>query len=293
MTDNISIFDTNSPNDADEATVLVPAGRSENPCLDEGHLAVFKSCYLEPISLPSGKRTEGKPPREWYAGGPDIKPAATLDRFGSGVNRSRLIEMQADDAIPTLDLCIAVLAWGGMHGSNRNHLFKRSIQPWLDVAKQVRAGRLTRETAFDSFAALNQDRSLVGMGPAYYTKLIYFLMPREDTNPLGYIMDQWLGCSVNLICAQEVVRMESSLTWTYAGQGQRQQAVRKASSRVSPLNTGEQYGRFCSAVELVAERMGGDWSPDAVELALMSRGGGRPAPWRKYVMENRLLSLCR
>ncbi len=293
MTVSISVLEHDSATDADEAATFVSVAPLKTLSLDDDHLAVFGSCYPEPLALTSGSKTEGKAPREWYAGGPDTKPAANLARFGHGVNRAKLVEMQADETISTLDLCIAILAWGGMHGSNRTHLFKRPIGPWLDVAERVRAGRLTRIAAFDGFAALNHDGSLVGMGPAYYTKLIYFLMPRDGAKPIGYIMDQWLGCSVNLICAEEVVRMENSVTWTYAGRGKSKQAVRKASSRVSPLNTGEQYERFCRTVELVAERMGRDWSPDAAELALMSRGGSHPAPWRKYVVEHRLLSLCR
>ena len=292
VTVSISTLEHDSATDADEAAVFVPAAPSKTLSLDDDHFAVFRSCYPEPLALPSGSKTEGKAPREWYAGGPDTKPAANLTQFGLGVNRAKLIEMQADQTIPTLDLCIAILAWGGMHGSNRTHLFKRSVERWLHVAERVRAGRLTREKAFDAFAELNHDRSLMGMGPAYYTKLIYFLMPRGGAKPIGYIMDQWLGCSVNLICVQEVVRMETNVTWTSTGRGKTKLAVRKASSRVSPLNTGEQYERFCRTVESVAERMGREWSPDAAELALMSRGGSRPAPWRKYVVENRLLSLC-
>lgn len=292
MTVSISAHEHDSATDADEAAVFVPAAPSKTLSLDDDHFAVFRSCYPEPLALPSGSKTEGKAPREWYAGGPDTKPAANLTQFGLGVNRAKLIEMQADVTIPTLDLCIAILAWGGMHGSNRTHLFKRSVERWLDVAERVRAGRLTRETAFDAFAELNHDRSMMGMGPAYYTKLIYFLMPRGGAKPIGYIMDQWLGCSVNLICAQEVVRMETSVTWTYVGRGKSKRAVRKASSRVSPLNTSEQYDRFCRTVESVAECMDGDWSPDAAELALMSRGGSRPAPWRAYVVKHRLANFC-
>jgi hypothetical protein len=292
VTVSISALEHDSAINADEATVFVPAAPSNTLSLDDDHFAVFRSCYPEPLALPSGSKAEGKAPREWYAGGPETKPAAALTQFGLGVNRAKLIEMRADATIPTLDLCIAILAWGGMHGSNRTHLFKCSVERWLDVAERVRAGRLTREAAFDAFAQLNHDRFLIGMGPAYYTKLIYFLMPRGGAKPIGYIMDQWLGCSVNLICAQEVVRMETNVTWTSTGRGKNKLAVRKVSSRVSPLNTGEHYDRFCRTVESVAERMGREWSPDAAELALMSRGGSRPAPWRKYVVENRLFSLC-
>lgn len=292
MTVSIPSLEHDNQTVAGEAATFLIAAPSDTLKLDESHFSFFRSCYFEPIALPSGSQEEGNAALEWYASGPNTKPAANLHHFKHKVNRSKLLKIQADVTIPTLDLCIAILAWGGMHRSNRTHLFNRPIGPWLDVAESVRAGQHTREAAFNGFAALNHDRSLVGMGPAYYTKLIYFLMPRHSPKPVGYIMDQWLGCSVNLICGQEVVRMDNSVTWTYAGRGQRIQAARKASSRVSPFNTGEEYDRFCRAVELVAERMGPDWSPDAAELALMSRGGGRPEAWREYVVKHRLAKLC-
>ena len=275
----------------DEAVFFLPATSTATLQLDVSHVDFFRSCYPTPQALTSGDLLEGKSPREWYAGGPAEKPVADLECFGDGLNRSGLIDLRGDRTIPTLNFCIAILAWGGMHGSNRTHLFKRAIEPWLDVAQRIRDGRLTRQVAFDAFAALNHNGSLVGMGPAYYTKLIYFLMPREGTGPVGYIMDQWLGCSVNLIYGQEVVRMDNSVIWAHHGHGLARRAVRKAGSRVSPMNTGEHYERFCYAIELLAAHMGLGWTPDTAELSLMSKGGHHPAPWRAYVVRHRLLGL--
>ena len=291
MSDFRVSLEDEAPDLADEAIVFLPATSDADLELDESHLNFFKNCYREPLALPSGKKVEGKSPKEWYGGGPEKKPSVDLECFGDGLNRSRLISLQPDLTIPTLTLCIAILAWGGMHGSNRNHLFKREIKPWLDVAKRIRAGKLTRQQAFDAFAALNHDGSLVGMGPAYYTKLIYFLMPRQDAAPIGFIMDQWLGCSVNLIYKQEVVWMDNKLFWARERRGQSPCVGRKAGSRVSPLNTGERYERFCSAIELLAEGLGLGWTPEVAELALMSRGGHQPEQWRKYVVRHRLLGL--
>lgn len=291
MTDFRPAAEDEPPNPIDEAIVFLPATSAETLRLDERHLVVFRDCYPKPQALLSGDQAEGKNPREWYAGGPAEKPIADLERFGDGLNRFGLISLHADRTIPTLDLCIAILAWGGMHGSNRNHLFKRAITPWLDIAKCIRAGQLTRQKAFDAFAKLNHDRSLVGMGPAYYTKLIYFLMPREGAGPIGYIMDQWLGCSVNLIYQQEVVWMDNRLIWAHEGRGRARRIVRKAGSSVSHLNTGEHYERFCCAVEMLAARMGPGWTPDAAELSLMSSGGHQPEPWRAHVVRHRLLGL--
>ena len=283
----MAMKDESTTKDENEGFIRLPEVAELPLDLDKEQFALFQACYPTSLDFASAGQVEGKEPRLWYAGAPEPRPAANLERFGNGVNRSQLIAMQADDMIPTLDLCIAILAWGGMHGSNRNHLFKRDVSHWLAVAKRVRAGDLTRQQAFDAFTSLNLAGRLVGMGPAYYTKLIYFLMPRGTKNAVGYIMDQWLGCSVNLICAQEVVRMDSSVSWV----SKRRRAIQQAHSRVSPLNAGHHYERFCQAVELVAQRLGAGWTADKAELALMSTGGKKPAPWRTHVVRRRLEGL--
>lgn len=283
----MAIKDNFTIGDEDMSVILAPEAAERPLDLDGEHFTLFRTWYPTPLAFASGVQTEGKEPRLWYAGGPAQRPAADLERFGNGVNRSQLIAMQANGTIPTLDLCIAILAWGGMHGSNRNHLFKRDVSSWLAMAESVRAGVLNRQQAFDAFASLNRSGTLVGMGPAYYTKLIYFLMPRSVDRPVGYIMDQWLGCSVNLICGQEVVRMDSSVSWV----SNRRRVVQQANSRVSPLNTGLHYERFCQVVELVAQQLGAGWTADTAELALMSAGGKKPATWRAHVVRHRLLGL--
>ena len=42
-----------------------------------------------------------------------------------------------------------------------------------------------------------------GIGPAFYTKLIFFLGNHE-----GLIMDQWTAKSVNLICNDKIIKFD-------------------------------------------------------------------------------------
>lgn len=274
--------------DGDEGAILMPGEANKPLRLDPTHFAFLSKCYPLPLKMASGEKNEAKNPHLWYAGGPAEKPSADLRIFDRGCNRSNLIAMRDDHGINTLDLCIAILAWGGMHGSNRDHLFKRDVSRWLAIADNIRSGALTRQQAFEAFAGLSGEDKLVGMGPAYYTKLIYFLMPRSADKPVGYIMDQWLGCSVNLICAQEVVLMDSSISWV----SNRGRIVQQAHSRVSPLNTGSHYERFCRAVEMVADQLAEGWTADTAELALMSKGGKKPDKWRAHVVRHRLLNMA-
>ena len=253
--------------------------------LSEEEFATFCD-YYPAAPDQSGGGVEGSAPGLWYGRGPSNRPDADLAQFGSGMSRSRLLQLDAD--VPTLELCIATLAWGGMRGGNRNTLFNKSPSAWLGVAERVREGQLTRGKAFDAFANVHRSGKSPGMGPAYYTKLIYFLMPRVPANPAGYIMDQWLGCSINLLFGQEVVLMNHTTTWTRQRSGKLKNDV---SSQVSPLNTSTNYERFCQALELLATRLGAGWTADQVELALLSKGGHRPAAWRKHVKGARSLTL--
>lgn len=169
----------------------------------------------------------------------------------------------------------AILAWGGMHRQHGRQLFER--QPWLEIAQSIRRGDLSRGDAYDAFADMRAKGDLPGMGPAYFTKLIFFLMPR--TKPVGYIMDQWTACSINILLDDPTaIRTDASYSWTGAS---------KLSSQyvVSDHNSSGHYERFCRTVEALARKL--KLAPDATELLLLSEGGRKPLPWREYVKQHR------
>lgn len=263
------------------------SGKNESRSISEDAFLIFRECCPVPPTLGAGG-LEGKRPDTWYAAGPTERPEADLTVFGLGWNRSLLTKFQANRDVPTLALCIAVLAWGGMHNANRNRLFSQDTAHWIAVAQRIRDGNCSRSEAFAAFAELSLRGKLAGMGPAYYTKLIYALMPRSSGQPVGYIMDQWLGCSINLLFGQDMVLMDETATWS-AGLGGGP-LLRQTTSTVSKLNTAPIYERFCRALELLADRLGPGWTPDSTELALLSRGGRHPGKWRKHVMESRGLT---
>lgn len=252
---------------------------------DAAQLRVFQEMHTAPATFAQGETSEGSTPLTWYGEGPDNRPVVDQTQLSGIFNRTRLIAMQADPGIGTLELCIAILAWGGMHRRNRDHLFKQPAEPWLKAANAIRAGELSRSQAFDAFATLCHQGAIPGMKPAYFTKLIYFLMPRGRT-PVGYIMDQWLGCSINLLCGREVVKMDHALNWHQEKRANGPE--RRLTSHVSAWNTGRDYERFCSAIETLAATMGPGWDPEATELTLMSNGGKKPGAWRAHVKRERL-----
>ncbi|WP_146101812.1 8-oxoguanine DNA glycosylase OGG fold protein [Rhodopila globiformis] len=143
--------------------------------------AKFQKCYPKPPEFTAADPPEGKSPAKWYKRGPNQRPEIGVQLLES-VNRAKLIEMQPDRSVSTHANCISILAWGGMRDSNRDHLFGKRDEGWLDVAESVRAGKLTRAKAFDEFSILRRNGgAMLGMGPAYFTKLIYFFCSFQGT----------------------------------------------------------------------------------------------------------------
>jgi hypothetical protein len=161
---------------------------------------------------------------------------------------------------------LAVLAWGGM---NRNH----GCALWACRKYQFEAGTLLqrlgelpfleRAAAYACLKELRAAGACVGMGPAYFTKLIRFLGAGD-----GYIMDQWTARSINLLFGP-IIRLERVV----------------GSWRVSDLNTAETYARYCVLIECLSARlaqMGITRTPDDVERYLFSEGRKR-GRWRNHV----------
>ena len=192
--------------------------------------------------------------------------------------RSDLFEFA--ETQPRVELvAAAILAWGGMHRQHGQKLFERD--GWLEIAKGVREGTVSRGEAYDAFAELRAKGDLPGMGPAYFTKLIFFLMPRPGTasRPVGYIMDQWTACSINILLDDPTaIRTDAMYSWA---------GPEKLGSQyvVSDHNSSDQYERFCRAVEALAMQL--ELPSDAMELLLLSEGGRNPLPWREYVKQQR------
>lgn len=199
------------------------------------------------------------------------------------LSRSCLFDMAADQSVPIDALCISILAWGGVHKNNINNAFSYSDE-WLSIPEEIRRGKLNRSQAYEAFYQLRQDKKLKGMGPAYYTKLIYFLMPRAENKPHGYIMDQWVACGVNLLAGRNVVLMDTHYWW-------KNPTERASIFTVSDANTSENYEDYCCFINGLSDEINRSsdkqYLPDEVEYCLMSKGGKSKQEWRKYVIEHR------
>lgn len=132
----------------------------------------------------------------------------------------------------------------------------------------MRASNLSRRQAYVCFRRFRRANRRCGLGPAFFTKLIFFLNRRER----GYFMDQWTGLGINLLFEPAIVDLN------VVG-GDRPAHV------VSDGNCGGHYERFCQAIECLARRTG--WPAELVEERLFCKGGQGPGPWRQYVIDHR------
>jgi len=182
------------------------------------------------------------------------------------ISRDLVFAKISDEKVTAIECVINILSWGGIRRSNALKAFENS-QIWLPICEKIRDGKLSRQEAYDNFIYLRNKSNLNGMGPAFFTKLIFYFMNRRINS--GYIMDQWTSRSINLLFSTDVVKcklINKNKTNEYA--------------IVSDNNNSENYEEFCLCVEKIAKLI--NLSPEATELSLFSEGRGLGV-WRNYV----------
>ncbi len=138
-----------------------------------------------------------------------------------------------------------VLAWGRMHQHHAVHALTSYQNFWKGIVKDMLEQELCRVGAYKQFHRLVNEKKLTHMGPAYFTKLIYFLGSKQN----GYIMDQWTAHSMNLL------RKCDGYRYYY----------------VHTDNNESIYSAFCEDLEQLAEYLGKE--PEETEKLIFSKGG--------------------
>lgn len=168
----------------------------------------------------------------------------------------------ASNPIADRDVLWSILAWGGMKRDAARRLSENE-HLWTNVVRCLRRGDLDRIESYDLCADAAQKVKAGGIGPAYFTKLIFFANPRHD----GYIMDQWTSRSVNLLVdGPAVVKMRTL-------------------DHVDPRNSSQNFERFCKVVEAISTQLL-NRTPEETEQCLFSTGGKKPAAWRRYLVQH-------
>jgi hypothetical protein len=162
-----------------------------------------------------------------------------------------------------LQAYLIAMAWGGQGlgpGGKRHAQAAWRNQPQLSSKiEAIRKGDLSRAQSYDLFIG---DAKVDGLGPAYFTKLLYFFRPSNDC----YIMDQWTTKPIILLTGMNLIR--------HTNQGP------------SQSNTGLNYELFCRIIEDLAEKMGVN-SGDEMEQRLFSNGGVGRSPrgeFRQFII---------
>lgn len=159
-----------------------------------------------------------------------------------------------------LNVLISILSWGGMRRDHGKRLFD-NLEHIIPIVDNLRKGVYkTRKEAFEVFQKKRSEGLLPGLGIGYFTKLICFLAPELK----GYIMDQWVGKSINLITGQNIVSLTSN-SW------------------VNDKNDSNSYELFCSKIDELAVELGCDGIE--AEKQIFSVGNGKGA-WRKYLIKS-------
>lgn len=97
-----------------------------------------------------------------------------------------------------------ILAWGGQqinHG--RKSLSKEHWDVWKKPCFELIRKNEDPIDSYEKFFELDQKGLLKGIGPAFYTKLIFFLGEGD-----GLIMDQWTSRSINLLFNDEIIKLQ-------------------------------------------------------------------------------------
>ena len=228
----------------------------------EKHLDVLKS--IKPI----GESWVGGKPLSYAQSVTDAISAAQLSKLPEkAVGRNALFDLASSEHAGTLTCCVAIFAWGGMRRDHARAVLKKADQ-WLPIADVIRTGSISRTDAYSQFLKARRAKDLPGMGPAFFTKLIYFL--GKNASKRGYIMDQWTALSANLLTGRRLVELQKL----------------KDAVRVSDNNEPHDYENFCQFIESLALEL--RETPDDAEMRIFSVGGrgAKRGEWRSYVKAN-------
>jgi hypothetical protein len=184
-------------------------------------------------------------------------------------NRRYLFTLTEDRTVSTKICCAAIFGWGGMRRNNARDCFAVD-QLWMPIVEDMRLNKLSRVDAYCLFRSLRLDKRLPGLGPAFFTKLIYFF--GKNSISRGYIMDQWTARSANLLLGRQLIHLvkHKDVAW------------------VSDLNSENVYEEFCQFIEFLSGEL--SVGPDAAEEIIFSSGNtGKKQTrggWREYVLTN-------
>lgn len=169
----------------------------------------------------------------------------------------------------------AVLAYGGANmgpGGENNRRFVQSMPNLLPLLHELPT--LSRAEAYERFRQLRSRRLLRGIGPSFFTKIMYFFGCKGS-----YILDQWLAKSVLALRARNwCASAEGGAVFELIdGNGIRLSFGRGEGIRDSVR--GLDYDFFCRELEALTEKLG---LPDGAEVERWAFSTPQ-SDWRRFL----------
>ncbi|HPF78662.1 MAG TPA: hypothetical protein PLF01_05135 [Alphaproteobacteria bacterium] len=204
----------------------------------------------------SSDQLVGNKIRSWWN---DVTNHAPCNLPDHQLTRKALKELcRKDSGYEDIECLAAVMAWGGQNRRHAKILFQRFDDEVKPIISNMRQEKISFIEAYKDFDEVWKKPERLGMGAAYFTKLIFFCEPSHK----GYIMDQWTSKSINLIAQKSIV----DLQYGY----------------VSKKNNVDNYKNFCQLMEDIAREL--NISGEIAERAMFSKGGWKKAAWRAHVL---------
>lgn len=224
--------------------------------INQTHLSVLEAAA-------DSKEWAGSTPTEWASWVCGSDGSVFVSRLPEGrINRKLLAAICNDMNTPTEVAFLAIMAWGGMNRRYGRTAWQNREQGLLEAMNDIRGKTSTAGALYSVFHSLSLNGRLPGIGPAYFTKLIFFLSPRSN----AYIMDQWTAKSINLLFGSQIHLIVGP---------------DRGRDTVSKKNSSKTYEQFCANVDALALKMGCNGAE--AERRIFSQARPSPDHWRHYV----------
>ena len=190
-------------------------------------------------------------------------PSAPEPLPATQLTRDQVKTICRDSSYPALFGYVCAMAWGGQSerfGPNVTEAWRYSAELEKRLEK-LRSGGMTHAQAYDLFSGAKQ---IPGLGPSFFSKLLYFFSPAPVDGVGFYIMDQWTAKSVDLLTQSWVVRL-----------------ARVAATSPGPQNKSGNFEAYCREVDKIGAAL--SVTGEEAEEMMMSKGGRDPWPWREHV----------
>lgn len=216
--------------------------------------------FILTFSNPPEQGSVGLPPKNYFQWLCDTceYPPGNLNKFprhDEKIDRCQLRKICSDKSIDDLVLYAAIMAWGGRN--KRNFLLSLQEESRSNLVKVVNYLRNSNESRLVDFRETQHlCDGVKGLGISYYTKLMFFLRKKDD----AYVLDQFTAKSAILLFENCDLNINSG-------------------QFPHPKTTPASYDKFCASIESLALKLGRNWSPSDVEVAMF----GKSTPWRKFL----------